>query len=57
MACSYEVTGGGRGVRQAVTERLLRDGGSVVVIEPDEQATAWSAQNHAICVQSECESI
>jgi len=33
-----------------VTERLLRDGGSVVVIELDELATAWSAQNHAICI-------
>lgn len=45
MTRSYVVTGGGRGVGRAVTERLVRDGGSVVVIELDEQVMAW-AQDH-----------
>ncbi|WP_199506185.1 hypothetical protein [Geodermatophilus sp. TF02-6] len=35
---SYVVTGGGRGVGRAVVERLLADGGSVVVIELDPAA-------------------
>lgn len=33
--CSYVVTGGGRGVGRAIAERLVADGGSVVVIELD----------------------
>jgi NAD(P)-dependent dehydrogenase (short-subunit alcohol dehydrogenase family) len=38
---SYVVTGGGRGVGRAVTERLLADGGAVVIIEFDPGAAAW----------------
>lgn len=41
MTSSYVVTGGGRGVGRAVVERLLTDGGRVVVIEHDPAAVAW----------------
>jgi NAD(P)-dependent dehydrogenase (short-subunit alcohol dehydrogenase family) len=41
MTRSHVVTGGGRGVGRAVTERLLADGGAVVIIEFDPEATAW----------------
>jgi NAD(P)-dependent dehydrogenase (short-subunit alcohol dehydrogenase family) len=41
------VTGGGRGVGRAVTERLLRDGGSVAVIERDPEAVAWTTGHPA----------
>jgi NAD(P)-dependent dehydrogenase (short-subunit alcohol dehydrogenase family) len=37
----YVVTGGGRGVGRAIVERLLADGGGVVVIEADPQAVEW----------------
>jgi NAD(P)-dependent dehydrogenase (short-subunit alcohol dehydrogenase family) len=47
MRCSYVVTGGGRGVGRAVTERLLRDGGSVVVIELDGQVLTWAHDHPA----------
>ena len=40
MGPSYVVTGGGRGVGRAITERLVADG-SVVVIELDPDAVAW----------------
>lgn len=46
MDC-YVVTGGGRGVGRAVTERLLRDGAAVVVIERDPAAAAWAAGHAA----------
>ncbi|SNT44272.1 NAD(P)-dependent dehydrogenase, short-chain alcohol dehydrogenase family [Actinomadura meyerae] len=42
MSRSYVVTGGGRGVGRAIAERLLRDGGRVVVIELDAAAVAWA---------------
>ncbi len=41
MDC-YVVTGGGRGVGRAVTERLLRDGAAVVIIERDPAAAGWA---------------
>jgi NAD(P)-dependent dehydrogenase (short-subunit alcohol dehydrogenase family) len=41
MDC-YVVTGGGRGVGRAVTERLLRDGMAVVVIEHDPATVGWA---------------
>jgi NAD(P)-dependent dehydrogenase (short-subunit alcohol dehydrogenase family) len=47
MTRSYVVTGGGRGVGRAVTERLLRDGGSVVVVELDGQVTTWMRDHPA----------
>ncbi|WP_338071208.1 SDR family NAD(P)-dependent oxidoreductase [Actinomadura bangladeshensis] len=42
MGRSYVVTGGGRGVGRAITERLVRDGGEVVVVELDPAAVAWA---------------
>jgi NAD(P)-dependent dehydrogenase (short-subunit alcohol dehydrogenase family) len=47
MTCSYVVTGGGQGVGRAITERLLRDGGSVVVIELDRKVMTWVADHPA----------
>ncbi|MEU5791751.1 SDR family oxidoreductase [Micromonospora purpureochromogenes] len=38
---SYVVTGGGRGVGRAVTERLLDTGGTVVVVERDPDTLTW----------------
>jgi NAD(P)-dependent dehydrogenase (short-subunit alcohol dehydrogenase family) len=38
---SYVVTGGGRGIGRAVTERLVRSG-AVVVLELDPEAVAWA---------------
>jgi NAD(P)-dependent dehydrogenase (short-subunit alcohol dehydrogenase family) len=42
MSRSHVVTGGGRGVGQAVVERLLADGDSVVVVELDPDALEWT---------------
>ena len=41
MSASYVVTGGGRGVGRAITERLLHDG-TVVVVEIDPSAVEWT---------------
>jgi NAD(P)-dependent dehydrogenase (short-subunit alcohol dehydrogenase family) len=41
------VTGGGRGVGRAIVERLLADGGAVVVLEHDADALAWVAGHPA----------
>ena len=38
---SHVVTGGGRGVGRAITERLLRDGDAVVALDRDPAALAW----------------
>lgn len=43
---SYVVTGGGRGVGQAIVDRLLADG-AVVVIEADPAALGWVAGHPA----------
>lgn len=45
MSESYVVTGGGRGVGRAIVERLLADGGKVVVIELDPAAVEWTHGN------------
>jgi NAD(P)-dependent dehydrogenase (short-subunit alcohol dehydrogenase family) len=47
MSRSYVVTGGGRGVGRALVERLLADGGSVVAIELDPAALAWTDRHPA----------
>jgi NAD(P)-dependent dehydrogenase (short-subunit alcohol dehydrogenase family) len=47
MSRSFVVTGGGRGVGRAVVERLLADGGSVVAIELDPAALAWTDHHPA----------
>lgn len=39
---SFVVTGGGRGIGRAIVERLLSDGGAVVVIEQDPSAVEWT---------------
>lgn len=47
MSRSYVVTGGGRGVGRAISERLLGDADSVVMIELDEEALAWTEDHPA----------
>ncbi|MFF5176092.1 SDR family NAD(P)-dependent oxidoreductase [Micromonospora sp. NPDC000089] len=44
---SYVVTGGGRGVGRGIVERLLADGGTVVVVEHDPDALAWQPAHPA----------
>jgi NAD(P)-dependent dehydrogenase (short-subunit alcohol dehydrogenase family) len=41
------VTGGGRGVGRAIAERLVADGGAVVIVELDETALDWVAGHAA----------
>jgi NAD(P)-dependent dehydrogenase (short-subunit alcohol dehydrogenase family) len=47
MPRSYVVTGGGRGIGRALVERLLGDGDSVVAIELDPAALAWTDHHPA----------
>jgi NAD(P)-dependent dehydrogenase (short-subunit alcohol dehydrogenase family) len=42
MSRSYVVTGGGRGIGRALVERLLGDADSVVAVELDPPALAWT---------------
>ncbi|MFN2559897.1 MAG: SDR family NAD(P)-dependent oxidoreductase [Jatrophihabitans sp.] len=45
MASSFVITGGARGVGRAIAERLLADGGAVVIIDTDEDALAWIGEH------------
>jgi NAD(P)-dependent dehydrogenase (short-subunit alcohol dehydrogenase family) len=47
MSRSYVVTGGGRGIGRALIERLLGDADSVVAIELDPAALAWTDSHPA----------
>ena len=47
MNRSYVVTGGGHGIGRAQVERLLADNGSVVAIELDPAALAWTTGHPA----------
>jgi NAD(P)-dependent dehydrogenase (short-subunit alcohol dehydrogenase family) len=42
MSRSYVVTGGGRGIGRALVERFLGEDDSVVAIELDPAALAWT---------------
>jgi NAD(P)-dependent dehydrogenase (short-subunit alcohol dehydrogenase family) len=44
-AVGYVVTGGGRGVGRAVVERLLRRGETVVALDLDPAALAWTQEH------------
>lgn len=47
LARSYVVTGGGSGVGRVIAERLLADGGAVVVLDRDAAALDWTAAHPA----------
>src|SRR6266516_4074803 len=47
MSRSYVVTGGSRGIGRAVVERLLSSANTVVVIEFDQAALAWTRDHPA----------
>ncbi|HUB39733.1 MAG TPA: SDR family oxidoreductase [Streptosporangiaceae bacterium] len=47
MHPSYVVTGGGSGIGRVIADRLLADGGSVVVLDRDHDALAWTSSHPA----------
>ncbi len=47
MSRSFVVTGGGRGIGRAVVERLLSDQNTVVAVELDPAALAWTQKHPA----------
>ncbi|HET7248040.1 MAG TPA: hypothetical protein VFJ07_24745 [Streptosporangiaceae bacterium] len=47
MPRSYVVTGGGSGVGRVIAERLLADGGAVVVLDHDTAALRWAPAHPA----------
>lgn len=47
MSCSFVVTGGGRGVGRAIVERLLGGQDTVVALEFDPTALAWTEKHPA----------
>lgn len=47
MNCSFVVTGGGRGIGRTIVERLLGDQDTVVALEFDPSALAWTEKHPA----------
>lgn len=47
MPRSYVVTGGGSGVGRVIAERLLADGGAVVVLDHGTAALGWASAHPA----------
>jgi NAD(P)-dependent dehydrogenase (short-subunit alcohol dehydrogenase family) len=47
MDRSYVVTGDGSGVGRAIAERLLADGGAVVMLDRDTAALGWASGHPA----------
>ena len=47
MHRSYVVTGGGSGIGRVIAQRLLADGGAVVVLDHDTAALGWAGAHPA----------